>query len=82
MKTNLEIAQEFALGQCLSNYRNDMSYQEICDLLNHDEMNNDENDCPIITPWEPFEYCDVVYIMDNMISAVKRLLDARDAKEI
>jgi hypothetical protein len=75
MKTNLQIAQEFAMGQCLSNYRNDLTYQEICELLNDDELNNDENDCPIVTVWEPFEYLDVEHIMDNMVSAVERLLD-------
>ena len=74
--TNLQIAQNFALGQCLSNYRNDMSYQEICDLLNDDEMNEDEDGCPIITVWEPFEYLDVEHIMDNMVSALERLLNS------
>ena len=73
--TNLEIAQQFALGQCLSNYRIDLSYQENLDLLNNDELNNDEDDCPIVTVWEPFEYLDVEHIMDNMVSAVERLLN-------
>ena len=73
--TNLEIAQQFALGQCLSNYRTDLSYQENILLLNDDELNNDKNDCPIVTVWEPFEYLDVEHIMDNMVSAVERLLN-------
>ena len=81
MKTNLEIAQEFALGQCLSDYPPDASYSDICLMLRCDER-NEETDEPLVTVWEPFEYLDVEHIMDNMVSAVERLLEARDAKEI
>jgi hypothetical protein len=73
MKTNLELAQDFAIGQCLSDYPPDASYQEICDWLDCDTR-DDETDEPMVTPWQPFEYCDVVHIMDNMVSAVERLL--------
>ena len=75
MKTNLEIAQDFAIGQCLSDYPPELTYQEILDLLNDDEMNEDEDGSPLVTVWEPFEYLDVEHIMDNMVSAVERLLN-------
>ena len=81
MKTNLEIAQDFAIGQCLSDYPPDASYDDICLMLRCDER-DEETDEPLVTVWEPFEYLDVEHIMDNMVSAVERLLEARDAKEI
>jgi hypothetical protein len=72
MKTNLEIAQEFALGQCLSDYPEHLTYQEICEYLRGSV--EDEQGELIVTPWQPFEYLDVEHIMDNMVSAVERLL--------
>jgi hypothetical protein len=70
--TNLEIAQDFAIGQCLSDYPPNLTYQEILDLYNDDERGDDDE--PLVTVWEPFEYLDVEHIMDNMVSAVERLL--------
>lgn len=78
MKTNLELAQEFAIGQCLSDYPPNASYQDICALLDGDNWDSDADE-PIVTPWEPFEHIDVVYVMDNMVSAVKRLLDEKES---
>ena len=75
---NLKRAQVFAIEQCLSNYPTEATYQEICDLLNDDEKNNDEDDCPIVTVWEPFEGLDVIEIMDSMVENLTRLLDAKD----
>ena len=74
MKTNLEIAQDFAIGQCLSDYPSGATYQEICDWLTYDTR-DDQTDKPLVTVWEPFEYLDVEHIMDNMVSAVERLLN-------
>ena len=71
--TNLEIAQDFAIGQCLSDYPPDATYEEICSALRcHEE---DEQGELLVTVWEPFEYLDVEHIMDNMVSAVERLLN-------
>ena len=81
MKTNLEIAQDFVIGQCLSDYPPDANYGDICLMLQCDER-DEETDEPLVTVWAPFEYLNVEHIMDNMVSAVTRLLDARDAKEI
>ena len=72
--TNLQIAQDFAIGQCLSDYPPDLTYQEILDLYNDDER--DDDDAPLVTVWEPFEYLDIEHIMDNMVSAVERLLNS------
>lgn len=66
MKTNLEKAQDFVLGQCLSDYPASASYDKILELI--------ESGSRRVSVWEPFEYCDVVHIMDNMVSAVERLL--------
>lgn len=79
MKTNLEIAQEFALGQCLSDYPPDAPYQDICEWLDSD-IRDEETDEPLVTAWQPFEGLDVVGIMDNMVSAVERLLNEYRSK--
>ena len=80
MKTNLEKAQDFVLGQCLSDYPLGATYQEICDWLDCGAY-DEETDEPMVTPWEPFEHLDVVYIMDNMVSAVERLLNEQEMTE-
>ena len=72
MKTNLQKAQDFALGQCLSDYPARASFKKIIELLNKDSQS--------VRPWAPLEYCDVAHIMENMVSAVTRLLDAQDAE--
>ena len=71
MKSNLQKAQEFTLGQCLSDYPPHWTYAQIIEYI--EEENQDNADC--ISVWEPFEYLDIVTIMDNMVSAVTRLLD-------
>ena len=78
MKTNLQKAQDFVLGQCLSDYPEDATYQEICDWIEC-RTDDDETGNPLVTVWEPFEDCDVLHIMHNMVSAVTRLLDAQGA---
>lgn len=80
MKTNREIAQDFALGQCLGDYPPDASYEQIVSWFLEDARYPDG--ISKVTAWEAIEYCDVIHIMNNMVSAVTRLLDARDAKEI
>jgi hypothetical protein len=72
MKTNLKKAQDFAIGQCLSDWPQSASYKKIIELLKKDSRS--------VTPWEPLEYCDVAHVMENMVSAVTRLLDAQDAE--
>ena len=79
--TNLEIAQNFAIGQCLSDYPPNATYEEILDLLNDDEINQNEDGEPLVTVWQPFEYLDVEHIMDNMVSAVERLLNDHRTKQ-
>ena len=76
MKTNLQKAQDFALGQCLSEYPSSASYDEIVAWYIEDRRYYDGT--PKVTAWEPLEDCDVIHIMDNMVSAVTRLLDAQE----
>jgi hypothetical protein len=73
MKTNLELAQDFAIEQCLSDYPADATYAEIYEWI--ENGTEDEDGSRLVTPWEPLEYCDILHIMDNMVSAVTRLLD-------
>jgi hypothetical protein len=69
MKTNLQKAQDFAIGQCLSDYPTRASYTKILELIDSGSRR--------VSVWEPLEHCDVVHIMENMVSAVTRLLDAQ-----
>lgn len=64
-KTNVEKAQDFAIGQCLSDYPPDATYEQICELI------ADDDESVII--WEPFEDLDIVEIMDGMIVDLMRL---------
>ena len=75
--TNLEKAQDFTLGQCLSDWPDGATYDEVCELISSDAR-DDETDEPLVTVWEPFEYADVLHIMDNMVNAVTRLLDSNN----
>ncbi len=68
MKTNLEKAQDFVIGQCLSDYPPDATYEEICELIADDDES--------VTIWEPFEDLDVVEIMDGMIDDLVRVYHA------
>ena len=79
MKTNLQKAQDFAIEQCLSDYPPRASYDKIVAWYIEDRRYRDGT--PKVTVWEPFEDCDVVLIMDNMVSAVTRLLDAQEVTE-
>ena len=72
MKTNLQKAQDFALGQCLSDYPPRASYDKILELIDSGSRR--------VSVWEPLQDCDVAHIMDNMVSAVTRLLDAQEVK--
>ena len=71
MKTNLQKAQNFAIEHCLSDYPPRASYAKILELI--------DSSARRVSVWEPREYCDVAHIMDNMVSAVTRLLDAQGA---
>jgi hypothetical protein len=75
-KTNLEKAQDFVIGQCLSDYPPNATYAEICDWIACDTC-DDETDEYMVTVWEPFEHCDILHIMDNMLSATLRLLETK-----
>ena len=76
LNNNLEKVQNFVIGQCLSDYPPDATYQEICDWITCNTC-DDETGKPIVTVWQPLEYCDILHIMDNMLSATLRLLEAK-----
>lgn len=73
MKTNLERAQDFVIGQCISDYPDGATYDEIIKMLLDDA--SDEDDAPLVTVWESLEDTDIVHIMENFVSAVTRLLN-------
>lgn len=74
LNNNLERAQHFVMGQCLSDWPQDATYDQVCDWIECNTR-DDETDEPLVTVWEPFEYCDILHIMDNMLSATVRLLE-------
>jgi hypothetical protein len=73
IKTNLERAQDFTIGQCISDYPDGATYDEIIQMLRDDAR--DEDDYPLVTVWQPLEDTDIVHVMENMVSANTRLLD-------
>lgn len=74
LNDNLKRAQDFVLGQCLSDWPQNSTYDEVCAWIECNTR-DDETDEPLVTVWEPFEYCDILHIMDNMLSATVRLLE-------
>jgi hypothetical protein len=74
MKTNLERAQDFVMGQCLSDYPENATYEEVYAWMECDTV-DDETGEYLVTVWQPFEDCNILQIMDNMVSAVERLLE-------
>lgn len=74
MKTNLQKAQDFVIGECLSDYPEDATYEEIIGFIL--EGTEDEDAAQLVTIWEPLEDLDITPYMDCKVEAVKRLLDA------
>jgi hypothetical protein len=82
MKSNLERAQDFALDQWLSDHPDDMTYDQIIEVLRKDKWSslqpNDEWS-EIITPWYLIEGHVGEQIADFITSTcsdVQRLLEA------
>lgn len=71
--SNLKKAQNFVIGQCLSDYPPSASYSQICNWFERGSKNKSGE--YTVTAWEPFEDVDVIHVMDNMVSAVERLLN-------
>jgi hypothetical protein len=67
--TNLEKAQRYAMGECLADYYEDYTYEEVCQMLVSSDLNQDEDGDTIIFPAEVLEDYDVVFIMDMMVNA-------------
>jgi hypothetical protein len=67
--TNLEKAQWYAKGECLAEYYEDYTYEEVCKMLNDDSLNQDEDGDTIIFPSEELEDTDVVAVMDMIVNA-------------
>ena len=67
--TTLEKAQWYAKGECLAEYYEDYTYEEVCKMLVSSDLNQDEDGDTIIFPAEVLEDYDVVFIMDMMVNA-------------
>jgi hypothetical protein len=67
--TTLEKAQWYAKGECLAEYYEDYTYEEVCKMLNDDSLNQDEDGDTIIFPSEELEDTDVVAVMDMIVNA-------------
>jgi hypothetical protein len=67
--TTLEKAQWYAKGECLADYYEDYTYEEVCKMLNDDSLNQDEDGDTIVFPSEELEDADVVAVMDMIVNA-------------
>ena len=67
--TTLEKAQRYAMGECLADYYDDYTYEEVCKMLNDDSLNQDEDGLSIVFPSEALEDADVIGIMDMIVNA-------------
>lgn len=76
LNDNLKRAQDFVLGQCLSDWPQNATYDEVCAWIECGTT-DDETGEPLVTVWQPFEYCDILRIMDNMLSAIVRLMEGK-----
>ena len=74
--TNLEQAQQLALGMCLSDYPDGMSYDDVVDCIVNDKTDKDGD--YLVTVWEGVEEMEVVDFMDDLIRQVVMVLDAKD----
>jgi hypothetical protein len=67
--TTLEKAQWYAKGECLAEYYEDYTYEEVCKMLGDDSLNQDGDGDTIIFPSEELEDTDVVAVMDMIVNA-------------
>lgn len=79
-KTNRELAQNVALGFCLSEYPEGLSYDEILEKIVEDDIEEDEEGSPVIAVWQPFEYLNVPEIMEELVDEIERTLNYKDAQ--
>jgi hypothetical protein len=73
--TNLERAQFFVMGQCLSDWPENATYDQVCEMIENDKCGEDDE--PLVVIWDPFEDLDVLEIMDNMLFATIELLEGK-----
>lgn len=67
--TTLEKAQRYAMGECLADYYDDYTYEEVCKMLNDDSLNQNKDGLSIVFPSEALEDADVIGIMDIIVNA-------------
>jgi hypothetical protein len=67
--TNLEKAQRYAMGECLADYYEDYTYEEVCKMLDDQSLNQDEDGQTIVYASEVLEDTDVTEIMDMLVDA-------------
>ena len=73
-RTVLQKAQDFALGQVLSEWDCDFDYDDIIRVLRSDEYADGETDS--VTPWEPYENdygTDIADTIEGMVQDLVRL---------
>lgn len=74
-------AQYFALNQWLSDYPDDMTYEQVIEILRKDAWSDDEPDrswCEVITPWYLIEGHvgeQIADLIEETYSDVLRLLE-------
>jgi len=73
-RTVLQKAQDFAIGQVLSEWDCDYDYDDIIRVLRSDEYADGETDS--VTPWEPYENdygTDIADTIEGMVQDLVRL---------
>jgi hypothetical protein len=81
MKSNLERAQDFAIDQWLSDHPDDMTYDQIIEILRRDTWAEPDDEWrKIITPWYLIEGHageHIANLVEDTCSAVQRLLEIK-----
>jgi DNA phosphorothioation-dependent restriction protein DptG len=78
MKTIEQKAQDFALGQVLSEWEDGLSYEDILAVLesdNPDENERDDGDGWRVIAWEPYENDEPWQIAQTIRDMVRDLVD-------
>ncbi len=77
-KTNRELAENVALGFCLSECAEGLSYADIVEKLVCDDIEYDAEGYADIVVAKPFEGEDVVALMAELVNDIERTLNFKD----
>ena len=67
--STLEKAKRYAMGECLADYYEGYTYEEVCKMLDDHSLNKDKKGQTIVYPSEALEDTDVTYVMALVVDA-------------